>query len=95
MVHLSFATIERFVLKELTEAEVQQVEKHVTKCPECEDRLQEQIDLEAAMRSSTAAMVRKIAKAEMKETRNGRHGRFSRGRVGCGVVMLVKQVVNR
>jgi hypothetical protein len=44
------------------------VNRHVASWPECEDRLQQEIDLAAAMRSSTAAKVRKIVKAEKKKT---------------------------
>jgi anti-sigma factor RsiW len=56
--HLSVELIERYAVRELSEAEIQRVDKHVASCPECEERLQEEIDLAAAMRSSTAAKVR-------------------------------------
>jgi anti-sigma factor RsiW len=42
--HLSMELIERYALRELSEIEIQQVERHVAKRPECEDRLQEQVD---------------------------------------------------
>jgi len=64
--HLSIELIERYALRELSEVEIQRVEKHVLRCSECRERLQEEVDVSAAMRSSTVAKVRKIAKAEKK-----------------------------
>jgi hypothetical protein len=64
--HLTIKLIERYALRELSEVEIQRVEKHVLLCSECQERLQEEVDLAAAMRSSTAAKVGKIAKAERK-----------------------------
>jgi len=69
--HLSMKLIERYALRELSKVEIQQVEKHVASCPKCEDRLQEQVDSWAAMRSSTVAYVRKIVKAERKRPAKG------------------------
>jgi anti-sigma factor RsiW len=69
--HLSMELIERYALRELSEIEIQQVVRHVAKCPECEDRLQEQVDSWAAMRSWSVAMVRKIVKAERKRPAKG------------------------
>ena len=66
--HLSMELIERFAMRELSKIEIQRVEKHVASCPRCEERLQEQVDSWAAMRSSTVAMVRKIARADRKRT---------------------------
>jgi anti-sigma factor RsiW len=64
--HLSTDLIERYVLRELSDAETRRLDQHVATCAECEERLQAEIDLAAAMRSSTAAMVRRIADAERK-----------------------------
>jgi hypothetical protein len=66
--HLSMELIERYALREFSAAEIQRAEKHVAKCPACEERLQEQVDSWAAMRSTTVAAVRKIAKVERKRT---------------------------
>jgi anti-sigma factor RsiW len=64
--HLSIELIERYALRELSEVEIQRVEKHVFSCSECQERLQEEIALAAAMRSSTVAKIKKIVKAEKK-----------------------------
>lgn len=64
--HLSMELIERYALRELSADDFQRAERHVAKCPTCEDRLQEQVDSWAAMRSSTVAMVRKFARAKRK-----------------------------
>ena len=63
--------IERYALRELSAVEIQRAEKHVAKCPACEEWLQEQVDSWAAMRSSTVAYVRKIVKAERKRPAKG------------------------
>jgi hypothetical protein len=54
--------------RRVSEVEIQRIEKHVVSCSECQDRLQEEVDLAAAMRSSTAAKIGKIVKAEKKRT---------------------------
>ena len=64
--HLSIELIERYALQELSEVEMRRVKKHVASCPVCLDRLEGEIDLTAAMRSSTVARVRKIVKGERK-----------------------------
>jgi anti-sigma factor RsiW len=64
MAHLSIDLIERYALRELSDVEVQRVNKHVGSCSECEDRLQQEIDLAAAMHSSRAAKVRELVNAE-------------------------------
>ena len=56
--------IERYALRELSDVELLQVEKHVASCPECLDRLQGEVDLAAVMRSPFMAKVRKIVKAD-------------------------------
>jgi hypothetical protein len=66
VVHLTIKLIERFALRELSEVEIQRVEKHVLLCSECGERLQEEVDVAAAMRSSTATKIRKIVKTEKK-----------------------------
>ena len=66
MAHLSVELIERYALCELSEIKIRRVERHVGTCPVCEDRLQEEVDVAAAMRSSTATKIRKIVKTEKK-----------------------------
>jgi anti-sigma factor RsiW len=39
MKHLSIEMLERYALRELSSLEQQRVENHVTRCPECLDRL--------------------------------------------------------
>jgi anti-sigma factor RsiW len=43
MKHLSIELLERYALRELSSREQQQVETHLTGCPECLDRLQGEI----------------------------------------------------
>jgi anti-sigma factor RsiW len=62
--HLSIELIERYALRELSDVEIQRVEKHVLSCPECQDRLQGEVDVSAAMRSSTSANIKKIVRAK-------------------------------
>jgi anti-sigma factor RsiW len=69
--HLSIELIERYALRELSDVELLQVEKHVASCPECLDRLQGEVDLAAVMRSPFMAKVRKIVKAERKRPAQG------------------------
>jgi anti-sigma factor RsiW len=37
--HLAIELLERYALKEVSEAEKQKVEKHVARCPKCRDHL--------------------------------------------------------
>jgi transposase len=70
--HLSDEAIERYALRELSESEIQQIEKHVSCCPECHDRLQDEVDLAAAMcPPSSAAMIREIIRAGRKKAAKG------------------------
>ena len=72
MDHLSDEVIEGYALRELSELELQEVEKHASCCPECHDRLQEETDLAAAMfPPSSAAMIREIIRAERKKAARG------------------------
>ena len=57
--HPSIKLIERYALRQLSEVEIQQVNRHVASCPECENRLKQV----AAMRSSTVAEFKEIVKA--------------------------------
>ena len=50
MKHLSIELLERYVLRELSGREQQRVETHVTRCPECLDRLQGEIGWVNGMR---------------------------------------------
>ena len=45
------AHLESYALKELPEAEMLRVEKHVARCPKCRDHLDEELGWAAAMRS--------------------------------------------
>jgi hypothetical protein len=50
MKHLSIELLERYALRELSSREQQQVETHVTRCPECLDRLQGEVGWVNGMR---------------------------------------------
>jgi hypothetical protein len=65
--HLSIERIERYTLHELSDLEIHQVEEHIAGCPECEDRLQDEIESPAAMRSSTVGGVRRMLEAGRKK----------------------------
>ena len=67
MDHLSNALIERYALRGLSANETQRVEEHLAACPECEDRLQDEVELPTAMRSSSVAEVRRIVEAGRKK----------------------------
>jgi hypothetical protein len=69
--HLSDEAIERYALRELSESEIQQVEKHVFCCPESHDRLQEEVDLAAATCPPSSAAIRKLIEAERKKAAKG------------------------
>jgi anti-sigma factor RsiW len=64
--HLSIELVERYAMRELSDAERQRVSKHIASCPECEEWLQAEIAQSAAIRSWTTAKVRKIEKAAEK-----------------------------
>ena len=80
--HLTIELIERYALRELSEVEIQRVEKHVLRCSECQERLQAEIDVTAAMRSSMTAKIGKIVKAEKK--RPPQRGRIKTRRTSAG-----------
>ena len=69
--HLSIVMMESYALKELSEAEMLRVEKHVARCPKCRDHLEGELGWAAAMRSPFMAKVRKIVKAEEKRPAQG------------------------
>ena len=46
--HLSIVVTESYALKELSEAEMRRVEKHVARCPKCRDRLEGELGWSAA-----------------------------------------------
>ena len=46
--HLSIVMMESYALKELSEAEMRRVEKHVARCPKCRDRLEGELGWSAA-----------------------------------------------
>lgn len=49
--HLSIVEMERYALKELSEAEMLRVEKHVARCAKCRDHLEGEMGWATAMRS--------------------------------------------
>jgi hypothetical protein len=65
--HLSIDFIERYTLHELSEVEIQQAEEHIASCPECEDRVQDEIESPAAMRSSSVEEIRRMMETERKK----------------------------
>lgn len=50
MKHLSIGLLEGYALRELSSREQQRVENHVTRCPECLDRLYDQVAWVKGMR---------------------------------------------
>ena len=62
--HLSIGMMERYALKELSEAEMLRFEKHVARCPKCRDHLDEELGWAAAMRSPFKRHVEKLIEAE-------------------------------
>lgn len=65
--HLAIELLERYALKQVSEAEKQQVEKHVASCRKCEFFLEEQLGWAAAMRSPFKRYVEKLIEAERKK----------------------------
>ena len=65
--HLAIELLERYALKELSEAEMLRVEKHVARCPKCRDHLDEELGWAAAMRSPFKRYVEKLIDAERKK----------------------------
>jgi len=57
----------RYALKELSEAEMLRIEKHVASCRKCEFFLQEQLGWMAAMRSPFRRKVEKMIEEERKK----------------------------
>jgi anti-sigma factor RsiW len=65
--HLAIELLERYALKELAEAEMLRVEKHVARCPKCRFCLEEQLGWAAALRSPFKRYVEKLIDAERKK----------------------------
>jgi anti-sigma factor RsiW len=65
--HLSIVEVESYALKELSEAEMLRVEKHVASCPKCRYCLEEQLGWAAAMRSPFRRKVEKMIQEERKK----------------------------
>jgi hypothetical protein len=63
--HLSIELVERFAKHELSDEEMQRVNKHIASCRECEEWLQVEIAQMAAIRSWPARS-KKILKAARK-----------------------------
>ena len=64
---MSIVMMESYALKELSEAEMLRVEKHVASCPKCRDHLNDDLGWAAAMRSPFKRYVEKLIKAERKK----------------------------
>ena len=67
--HLAIELLERYALKELAEAEMLRVEKHVARCPKCRFCLEEQLGWAAALRSPFKRYVEKLIEAERKKAK--------------------------
>ena len=65
--HLSIVMMESYALKELSEAEMLRVEKHVARCPKCRDHLDEELGWAAAMRSPFRREVEKMIEDERRK----------------------------
>jgi len=63
MAHLSIDQVELFASGELSEAELQPVNKHIESCAECEQWIQVEVAQSAAIRSWTSAKIRNIQNA--------------------------------
>jgi anti-sigma factor RsiW len=61
--------LESYALKELSEAEMLRVEKHVASCPKCRDHLEGELGWSAAMRSPFKRHVEKLIEAERKKAK--------------------------
>ena len=70
MAHLTISLVELFASGELSEAELQRVNKHITSCLECDPWMQVEIAQTAVIRS-WPTKVRKIEKAAGKQTAKG------------------------
>lgn len=62
--------MESYALKELSEAEMRRVEKHVSSCPKCRFFLEEQLGWASAMRSPFRRQVEKLIETERKKHRS-------------------------
>ena len=65
--HLSIVKMESYALKELSEAEMLRVEKHVARCPKCRDHLEGELGWSAAMRSPFRRKVEKMIEDERRK----------------------------
>ena len=68
MDHLSIESIRGYVSQSLSAADRVRIDEHVGTCPDCQDRLQDEIDLPDAMKSSSVAGVRRIVEQTRKST---------------------------
>jgi anti-sigma factor RsiW len=59
--------MESYALKELSEAEMRRVEKHVSSCPKCRDHLEGELGWVAAARSPFMAKVRNLIEVKWKK----------------------------
>ena len=69
MAHLSIVEMESYALKELSQAEMLRVEKHVVRCAKCRDVLEGELGWATAMRSPFMAKVRKMIDERKKATK--------------------------
>ncbi|MGO9254990.1 MAG: zf-HC2 domain-containing protein [Bryobacteraceae bacterium] len=74
MAHLSIVMVESYALKELPEAEMCRVEKHVARCAKCRDHLEGELGWAAAMRSPFRRYVEKLIEEERKTRRKAGTG---------------------
>jgi hypothetical protein len=63
---LSIEVIEQYALREPPADEIQRVEEHIAACPDCEEWLQDEVELPTATRSSSVAEVRRIVESGRK-----------------------------
>lgn len=92
--YLTFEVMERYALKELSEAEMLQVDEHVVRCPKCRDHLEEELGWSAAMRSPFMARVRKMIDEKKKAVKRVRMSKLDEniGRPGRQVSQIVAQI---
>ena len=65
--HLSIDCIQRYTLHELSPAETKLAEEHIAVCPECEERLQDEMESPDAMRSSSVGEIRRMIESDRKK----------------------------
>src|ERR1035438_2466238 len=77
--------MESYALKELSEAEMRRVEKHVSSCPKCRDHLEGELGWAAAMRSPFMTKLRNLIEVERKKSAKGEGGVGGGGRDAVGL----------